>query len=38
MAALGSLPGVHVVGGGVAVRETMMASSDLAGDGVRVRS
>jgi hypothetical protein len=38
MAELGSLAGVLAVGGGLAALETMMASSDLAGDGVRVPS
>jgi hypothetical protein len=38
MAELGSPAGVLVVGGGVAAVETMMASSDRAGDGVRIRS
>jgi hypothetical protein len=38
MAELGSPAAVHVVGGGVAGLETLMASGVLAGDGVRVRS
>jgi sulfide:quinone oxidoreductase len=36
MPELGSPAGVHVVGGGVAALETLMALSDLAGDRVRV--
>jgi hypothetical protein len=38
MAELVAPAGVLVVGGGVTALETMMASSDRAGDGVRVRS